>query len=386
MIVYSFTYLLNSIGFFIKKNNSKKIFYFTLLLLVFISGTRYYLGGSDVYVYENVYNTSPSIEVVLKYIFTGVNNGVNTNYEIGFVLICSLLKTLKFSYFGFILMFTILFYALMVIGLNRFVPNWSVFIAAFMYKIMFYNTFISIRQGFTLAIFCYSLQFIIDKKMFKYFIACLVAFFIHRGALLLFPLYFLQYISISRNLYIYYSLLLLPTKLIASRVNIGPILERIIDIFGFSSKSEGWTEVTEPISIIHTIECYLIVLLIIFFFNKIMSYKNRKEAKLILQLFLVVIPIFTLFSEWIVMTRLKDYFVIFYGLIFGYILDGGTTKILNKSQNEKKELSGILNYKIISLVILLCCFIGMIRYVLVFDGGHLMQFESFIFKGESIFN
>ena len=352
---------------------------------MFISGTRYYFGGSDVYVYENVYNTSPSIDVVLRYIFTGENVGVNTNYEVGFIFICSLLKTLRFSYFGFILMFTMFFYALIILGLKRFVPNWSIFIATFMYKIMFYNTFISIRQGFTLAIFCYSLQFIVDKKIFKYFITCMIAFFIHRGALLLFPLYFLQYINISRNFYIYYSLLLLPTKLIANKVNIGPILDKIIDIFGFSSKSDGWTEVTEPISIIHTIECYLIVLLIIFFFNKILSYKKSKEAKLILQLFLVVIPIFTLFSEWIVMTRLKDYFVIFYGLIFGYILDGGTTQILSKSKNIKKELSGIMNYKIISLVILLCCFIGMIRYVLVFDGGHLMQFESFIFKGESIF-
>ena len=220
-----------------RTNNRKKILYFTVFLLVVISGTRYYLGGSDVYVYENVYNTSPSIDVVLRYIFTGENVGVNTNYEVGFIFICSLLKTLRFSYFGFILMFTMFFYALIILGLKRFVPNWSIFIATFMYKIMFYNTFISIRQGFTLAIFCYSLQFIVDKKIFKYFITCMIAFFIHRGALLL-----------------------LPTKLIANKVIIGPILDKIIDIFGFSSKSDGWTEVTEPISIIHTIECYLIVL------------------------------------------------------------------------------------------------------------------------------
>lgn len=386
MAIYNLTYLINMLGLYLGKKGRKTVFYITVLLLIFICGTRYYLGGSDVYVYENVYNTSPSMSALFKYMFTGINEGVNTNYEIGFILICSLFKSMRFSYFGFILVFTVIFYLLMIKGLKRFVSSWSVFFATFMYKIMFYNTFISIRQGFTIAIFCYSLKYIVDKKPLKYFLLCLIAFFIHRGALILFPLYFLRYFKVTRKFYIYYSLIFLPTKLIASSVNIGPLLEKIIDIFNFSSKSDGWTEVTEPISIIHTLECYIVVLLIIFFFNKILSYKNNKEAKLILQLFLVVIPIFTLFSEWIVLTRIKDYFVIFYGLIFGYVIDGGTTKALGfQTENVKEEVKGVTNAKIISLIVFACCLIGMIRYVFVFDKGHLMQFESFIFMGESIF-
>lgn len=386
MALYALTYFINSLGVFLDKKSSKYIFYITVALLVFISGTRYYMGGSDVFVYENVYNTVAPLSKVLKYIFTGVNEGINTNYEIGYILICSVIRMFNFSYFGFILIFTIAFYTLMINGLKRFVPNWSVFLAAFMYKIMFYNTFISIRQGITIAIFCYSLKYIVDKKMFKYFLCCLIAFYIHRAALFLFPLYFIQYVKISRKFYIWYSLLFLPTKLISGRVNLGPLIENIIDIFNFSSKSDGWAEATFPISNIHTLECYLVVLLIIFFFNKIVSYKRKKEATLILQLFLVAIPIFTLFSEWIVLTRIKDYIVIFYGLIFGYVIYGGTTSIIKRYDIDiRKSYSGVANCKLISLVVIACCFIGMTRYVLVFDGGHLMNFKSIIFEGVSIF-
>lgn len=134
------------------------------------------MGGSDVLTYENVYNNVPSVSTVIKYMFTGINLGVNENYETGFLLICSIIKSLNFSSFGFTLIIALLFYILMYKGLKEFVPLWAPFWSLFMYKIMFYNTFISIRQGLTIAIFCYSLKYLRDNKWIRYFIICVVAF------------------------------------------------------------------------------------------------------------------------------------------------------------------------------------------------------------------
>ena len=390
MGIYSIIYWINALGSIANKKSKKIINCIVIILLIFISGTRYYMGGSDVLAYENVFKGAPKVGIVLKYIFTGVNNGVNTNYEKGFILICSIVKSLGFSYFGFTLLFALLFYLLMYNGLKEFVSDWAPFWALFMYKIMFYNTFISIRQGLTMAIFCYSLKYIRDKKILKYFLLCFIAFFIHRGAIILFPLYFIQYIPVSSKLIKYVALIFAPTWFIRSRVNLGNAIDRIIFLIGYANKSEGWSEATEPISIIHTLECYAIVILVLIFYKKIISTKHQKEVNLVLQLFILTIPIFTLLSNWIVMTREKDYFVMMYGIIFGYILEGGTTSVVEKSDEKTALLKqhkriGSGNAKIIMMIIFAACFIGMIRYVMVFDGGVLKHFTSFVLHGESIF-
>lgn len=390
MGIYSITYLINSFGFATSKKTKKIINFIVICLLIFMSGTRYYMGGNDVLVYEGVYNATPSVKAVLSYFFTGVNNGVNTNYEIGYILICSVVKSLGFSYFGFTLLFAVLFYVLLYNGLKEFVTDWAPFWALFMYKIMFYNTFISLRQGLTMAIFCYSLKYIRDKKIIRYFIWSFIAFQIHRGAIILFPLYFVQYIPMSSKTIKWVAIAFAPTWFIRNRVNLGGIIDYIISIIGFSEKSKGWTEATEPISIIHTLECYIVIFLVLIFYDKIISTRKQREVKLVLQLFIFTIPIFTILSNWIVMTREKDYFVLMYGILFGYLLEARTTTPVKYDEHgnevyRSNDRIGLGNANVLSVLILLACFIGMVRYVMVFDGGVLMKFTSFITQGVSIF-
>ncbi|OUP72882.1 hypothetical protein B5F09_12120 [Erysipelatoclostridium sp. An173] len=389
MAIYSITYILNALGFYMNKRDSKIIKALVILLLVFISGTRYYMGGSDVYVYEAAYNSVPSPSIVLNYFFTGVNNGVNTSWEVGFLLLCSIIKSFGFSYFGFILIWTIIFYTLMVKGLNEFVPSWSIFFAVFMYKLMFYDTFISIRQGLTIAMFCYMLKYIRDRKWYIYFPLCYIALLEHNGAVFLFPLYFVTYIPTSKKFIRRFSLVMAPTWFISSKVDISNLIMLGANFLG-SSKGEHWVEATEKISIIHTIECYVMVILILIFYEKIISNEKNGEVKLVLQLFLLVIPMFTIFREWIIFTREKDYLVLMYGIILGYVLKSNTMKNIEYrngycvlgSRNEQLRFK---NKLVFSLGIFIVCFVGMIRYVLVFDGGELATFTSFITEGASIF-
>ena len=101
---------------------------------------------------------------------------------------------------------------------------------------------------------------------------------------------------------------------------------------------------------------------------------------LIIQLILLLVPIFTIFSNWIVFTREKDYFVVAYGLLFSILLS------LNKTNENIKEIyvNNKLNKfdinKIIALCLLIICYLGMFRFVYKFDGGVLMKYTSFITK------
>lgn len=47
-----------------------------------------------------------------------------------------------------------------------------------------------IRQGVAICLFWYAVKFIIDRKPLQYWAVCLIAYFFHHSALILFPLYF----------------------------------------------------------------------------------------------------------------------------------------------------------------------------------------------------
>ncbi len=364
MFVYSLTYAINAFGEFFDKRSRKIITMFVLIALALISGLRYYMGGTDVYVYSGAYNSAPPIKDVISSIFQGVQ--INSGFENGFILICSITRLFNLNYFGFSLVYSCLFYFLMYKGLNRYIGNWSIFIALFMYKIFFYNTFISIRQGLTLAIFCYGIHFIEEKKPIKYFITCLVALLCHNASFVLFFVYLINYIPLSKKIIRNMMLIFAPTWFLRGIVDLSPIIMRIGEFLG-SGKGEQWAESTEEISIIHTLECYIVFIAILLFFEYI---ENDEKTKMFVKMMLVLLPIFTLCSEWIVLTRIKDYFVLFYGLVLGNI----SVQLKRKNPNAN----------VIHFVYLLA-FIGMIRYVLVFDGGVLMKYVTFLSKGESIF-
>ena len=387
MILYTFIYLINSIGLLGNKKDAKNINYIILILLIFISGTRYYMGGSDVFIYEHIYDGTPKIFTVLKYIFSGINEGININYEIGFIFLCSVFRTLYFSYFGFQLVWIIFFYTIVYWGLKSIVDKWAAFWCVFMYKLMFYNTFISIRQGMTIALFCCMLQFIRDRSWKKYYLFAIMAFLIHRGAILLFPVYFIQFLPTNRKFIFWYSCIFLPTWLIRKQVTfVGDIILSIIGLIGYEKKSEGWSVMSQEINGLHLLECYIIILLLIIFYKYL--FKNseiQKNVILMIQLILLLVPIFTIFSNWIVFTREKDYFVLAYGIFFSILLSTNDLDVNIKEIYKKYKFISYNVNKIVSLCLLLACYIGMFRFVYRFDGGALMKFTSFLTKSSVSF-
>ena len=101
-------------------------------------------------------------------------------------------------------------------------------------------------------------------------------------------------------------------------------------------------------------------------YEKVMKHDNKYN--IIIKLFLILLPIFTLFRGVEIITRVKDYFIITYGILLGYIF-------------EVKCKKYILKF----IIIIYYCGLTFLRFILLFDNGALMPYESYIFKGLSIF-
>ena len=71
------------------------------------------------------------------------------------------------------------------------------------------------------------------------------------------------------------------------------------------------------ISLFHTLEYLLMMIILIVNYDKII--KADKNSQLIIKLFLILLPLFTLFRGYGILTREKDYFVLTYGIILGYL-------------------------------------------------------------------
>ena len=110
----------------------------------------------------------------------------------------------------------------------------------------------------------------------------------------------------------------------------------------------------------------LISFLLITNYEKVIKYDNKGD--IIIKLFLVLLPIFTLFRSVEIITRIKDYFIITYGILLEYIFQ----------VNSKRD---ILKF----IIIIYYCGLTFIRFILLFDNGALMPYESYIFKVVSIF-
>ena len=365
----TFTLIINNM---LKNEKEKKIFeVITLVLLCIISGTRYYLGGTDYYVYKKIFDVVPILE---KFDFNTVHNIFGTfGVEKGYLFLCSVIKTIGFNFFGFTLIHSIIIYTGLYWGLKKYSKNFSLLIIVFLYKMFFYDTFISLRQSITIVIFFISLTYIENKKIIPYFICCAIASTIHNGALILFLVYFINKWELSKKRIIILNCIFIPT-IIFSFLHI-PILapfQWFINIFDTETamqKASNLINSTElsGISIIHTLEYFLIMFLIIKNYSKICD--QDEHSKFIIKMFLLLLPIFTLFRGYEILTREKDYFLFTYAIILQYLC---------KMKNEKYKI-------IVQIATVSICLFGFCRFITLFDNGGMIPYQTYLNKDISIF-
>ncbi len=158
----------------------------TALILIAVAGLRYETGG-DWDTYTKFYKSFP----YLSEIITNPSLLFKQHLEKGFVLLCSLVKSLG----GTIqhLFFIVTFINISLIA--SILPKYTKYpvIALFCYYcILYFNLeMIYIRQATAVALSFYALQFVHSRKVWQYLALVLIACLFHRMAIIMLPLYFL---------------------------------------------------------------------------------------------------------------------------------------------------------------------------------------------------
>lgn len=108
------------------------------------------------------------------------------------------------------------------------------------------------------------------------------------------------------------------------------------------------------------------MILIITNYKKIVD--NNKDAELIIKIFLILLPIFTVLRGYIILTRLKDYFTFTYAIILLYLCN-----------IDKKKY-----YTIIQIGTICICLLGYVKFIVSFDNGRMIPYSTYITKDTSI--
>jgi len=128
------------------------------------------------------------------------NPGDTTRYykDKGFIFVSSAIKSFTTESRTYLLSISILTFALLLTDLKKYciIP----LIGLLVYFSRFYLTrdLMQIRASISIVVFLYSLRFIKDRQIWKYLITSAIAFTLHHAIIFAFPLYWLQYIKLSR--------------------------------------------------------------------------------------------------------------------------------------------------------------------------------------------
>lgn len=364
-VIISLYIICATFAYGIETTRSKKtrniLIWVCLIYMIIVSGTRL-VGGMDYPTYENLYENTPTFpDVINPYLR-------NQNYEVGYLYLTAFFKTIGISFYGFCIFEAAFFYFCLWYGLKRYTQHFGIVILVFLYKLFFYNTMISMRQSLTVAIFFLMVPLIDQRRWVKYYLLAWLASRLHNGAYLLFILYPLTYISLSKSKIIWLNVVFFPMLFVglAGIDVLGPIGRFLADNAtndAVLKKSQSYfgSENLSPIGIFHTLEYYLFMCLLIYNSKRL----NLSDSKIhiVVWMFLCLLPLFTLFRGSEILTREKDYFLIYYAVIIGYLID-------------------VLSYKrkALYLFILLLCAFGYYRYVMLFDNGAFLRYKSWLFN------
>ena len=355
-------FILNN--YFVKDNRAKTIIDILLIIvLCFATGTRYNIGGYDYSVYEYIYKSVPKLGNFN--IFSISSNQALFGMENGYLFLCSLFKTLGFTYYGFTMICSIIFYTSMYRGLKKYTKNFTFLIIVFLYKLFIFQTFVLTRQMLCLGGFFLLLKYIKDGKFWRYLIGCLILSTIHTTALILIPIYFIRHFKLSKKRLIVLTLIFTPT-IIFSLLDISVLgwLSNILSSLLGSKISTyiKYLNTSSPINILNTIEYLGLMMWIIYRYDDLVL---SEDNKFWIKLFLILLPIFTLLRGYEILARIKDYFVIVYAFIVEALL-------LLKTKKFK------ISKNVIYFALIGFCFVAYIRYIKNFGDGCLIPYNSYI--------
>ena len=312
-------------------------------------------GGTDYLMYQLFYTKVVPLGDYINGLYEPFYR--TKSFEVGFVTLCSTIKSIDFTKGPYMMIFIISTLTLTTIvkSLKEYTPYIFIALLFYLYKAFFWHEFTLLRQSISIAIFIFSIRYIKTNEYIKYILLNLVGVSMHASAIILIPLIFIlnkkwkdQTICII--------------TLIAFIINIlGPYLffsvVKIADIFNMGYRIATYFN-GRSINPLNFIEIIFILFIAVFYRKK---YEEKEPYfDIFLNMFVVSSFLIIAFSAFEIFARFKEYFVITYMILISYMI----------GHIESKKTKAIVFLFFCAYV-----FLGYIRYLYTFDDGGLIPYK-----------
>jgi putative membrane protein len=145
-------------------------------------------GGYDRYIYGEIFDNIADVTTIKgDYSDSLLYNFYSS--EIGYTLLNVLISFFTENRYIFILIVTLIIYTLLFVSIKKYTVNYPLATILFL-GLWFFFTFTYLRQVLGATIVWLGIQYVIERKFWKFLMVFLIAFSMHNSAIIFFPLYF----------------------------------------------------------------------------------------------------------------------------------------------------------------------------------------------------
>lgn len=331
--------------FLLQGTIERKFLYFLVFLLSFCFAGFSFKNGWDANSYIGWF------QLIEHSGFDGVV-GLTKYVEPGFVFLMFIFTVIKAPYALFIIVFSLVTNIFYYKFCKEFKVNYIAFILLFFVTTYTRLELSTLRQGIAVALFVYSLKFVLNQKFLQYMVICIIAGFFHRTAFLLILIYPVLILNLNARKHYVCIFLGLFILLLTPIFNIAELILMKVQMFAggvvgavLFQKLNFYLQ--ESISIFNPQRLILLPFYLLFVFYRIRSNQYRILLNLLLLQF--ILNFYLAFLPNVILLRFEYYFI--FGWIGLFCLQ--VNRLLNKSVMQQTAVTFalliFLNFKLMLL-------------------------------------
>lgn len=282
-----------------RNQHSSFLFLFLLGLSLFV-GFSDMFGGYDRYIYGEIFDNIADVTTI-KGDYSDSLYYYSYSSEVGYTFLNVLISFFTENRYIFILIVTLIIYTCLFISLRKYTENYPLAVVLFM-GLWFFFTFTYLRQVLAATIVWLSIQYVVERKFWKFLVVFLIGFSMHNSAIIFFPLYFIPLKKFSPKLIVGVMLFLL-------LLGLSPLPNSLFEVYESSSIVERHAEYNASggLRVAYILEAFFFLYLILKNYKNI---PNDKQHVVLLNMALVFCGILLLFVRSENGGRLSWYYMI----------------------------------------------------------------------------
>ncbi len=267
-----------------RNQHSSFLFLFLLGLSLFV-GFSDMFGGYDRYIYGEIFDNIADVTTI-KGDYSDSLYYYSYSSEVGYTFLNVLISFFTENRYIFILIVTLIIYTCLFISLRKYTENYPLAVVLFM-GLWFFFTFTYLRQVLAATIVWLSIQYVVERKFWKFLVVFLIGFSMHNSAIIFFPLYFIPLKKFSPKLIVGVMLFLL-------LLGLSPLPNSLFEVYESSSIVERHAEYNASggLRVAYILEAFFFLYLILKNYKNI---PNDKQHVVLLNMALVFCGILLLF-------------------------------------------------------------------------------------------